>query len=103
MYIYRRERSRSLLVGLVIKSTTLPHRCSYIDRGRDCPLSPSYIISIENDNDEYMIAVVCHDHRDRMESRLKAMQSKSTIPQGKTKFQEIRMVVTDCINAAGDE
>jgi len=50
-----------------------------------------------------MIAVVCHDHRDRMESRLKAMQSKSTIPQGKTKFQEIRMVVTDCINAAGDE
>jgi hypothetical protein len=50
-----------------------------------------------------MIAVVCHDHRDVMESRLKAMQSKSTIPQGKTKFQEIRVVVTDCINAAGDE
>ncbi len=50
-----------------------------------------------------MIAVVCQDHKDRMDDRLQAMQRKNTIPQGKAKFQEIRMVATDCISGTNVE
>lgn len=92
-----------LLIELVINSMTLPQRCSYIHNGRDCLFSPSFIISIESNNDEYMIGVVCQDHRDRMEDRIKAMQRKNTVPQGKAKFQEIRTVATDCVSGTNIE
>ena len=49
-----------------------------------------------------MIAVVCQDHRDQMEMRLKAMQSARKIPQGNVKFQDIKLVVTDCIRDTDD-
>jgi hypothetical protein len=81
----------------------LPHRCSYIDNGSDCQLSPSYIVSVETDNGEYMIAVVCQDHRDEMSIRLKALQHKNTIPKGKTRFQEMTMIGTDCVRGPDDE
>jgi len=82
---------------------TLPRRCSYIDKGSDCYMSPSYIVSVETKNDEYMIAVVCEDHRDQTEARLKGLQSKNIIPQGNVKFQEIRVVVTNCVRGTTDE
>jgi len=52
--------------------------------------------------EEYMIAVVCKDHRDQMEKRLKALQSLRKIPQGKAKFEEIDLIVTDCIRDSTD-
>ena len=78
-------------------SMALPKTCSFRDRDVDCPLPPSYIISVVSNGEEYMIAVVCQDHRDQMEKSLKAMQSVAKIPQGKARFQEIKLVVTDCI------
>ncbi len=81
----------------------LPQRCSYVYNGIHCQFSPLYIVSIEGDgDDEYMITVVCEDHRAQMEVRLKALQHRNTIPQGKTKFQEIRMVGTDCVRGTAD-
>lgn len=76
-------------------SMALPKTCAFRDRGVDCPLPPSYIISVVSNGEEYMIAVVCQDHRDQMS--LKAIQSVAKIPQGKARFQEIKLVVTDCI------
>jgi hypothetical protein len=55
-----------------------------------------------NNSEEYMIAVVCQDHRDQMEKWLNVMQSVGKIPQGKAKFQEIKLVVTDCIHDTDD-
>jgi hypothetical protein len=78
-------------------SMALPKTCSFRDRDIDCTLPPSYIISVVSNGEEYMIAVVCQDHRDQMEKSLKAMQSVAKIPQGKARFQEIKLVVTDCI------
>jgi hypothetical protein len=49
-----------------------------------------------------MIAVVCQDHRDQMEKWLKATQSVRNIPQGKAKFQDINLIVTDCIRDNAD-
>jgi hypothetical protein len=54
----------------------------------DCPLPPSYIISVTDNEGEYMIAVVCKDHREQMEKWL-----VRKIPQGKAKFQEIHQIV----------
>jgi hypothetical protein len=48
-------------------SMTLPRRCSIREKHLDCLLPPSYIISVTYDEKEYMIAVVCKDHRDQME------------------------------------
>jgi hypothetical protein len=75
----------------------LPKTCSFRDKDDDCPLPPSYIVSVGDDIEEYMIAVVCQAHRDQMEKRLNALQSVRKIPQGKAKFQDIKLVVTDCI------
>ena len=80
----------------------LPKTCSFRDKDVDCPLPPSYIISVVNNREEYMIAVVCQDHRDQMEKWLNVMQSVGKIPQGKAKFQEIKLVVTDCIHDTDD-
>jgi hypothetical protein len=80
----------------------LPKTCSFRDNYIDCPLPPSYIISVVNNGEEYMIAVVCQDHRDKMEEWLKAMQSVGKIPQGNIKFDEIKLVVTDCIRDSND-
>jgi len=82
---------------------TLPRRCSFRDKHLDCPLPPSYIISVTDNEEEYMIAVVCKDHRDQMEKRLKALQSLKRIPQGKAKFQEIDLIVTDCIRQSDED
>jgi hypothetical protein len=83
-------------------SMALPKTCSFRDKHLDCPLSPSYIISVTDNGEEYMIAVVCQDHRDQMKKWLKAMQSLRKIPQGKAKFQDIKLVVTDCIRDTAD-
>ena len=80
----------------------LPKTCSFRDKDVDCPLPPSYLISVVNNGEEYMIAVVCQDHRDQMEKWLNVMQSVGKIPQGKAKFQEIKLVVTDCIRDTDD-
>ena len=80
----------------------LPKTCSFRDNYIDCPLPPSYIISVVNNGEEYMIAVVCQDHRDQMGKWLKAMQSVGKIPQGNTKFEQIKLVVTDCIRDSND-
>ena len=81
----------------------LPKTCSFRANDDDCPLPPSYIVSVGDDSEEYMIAVVCQDHRDQMEKRLKAMQSVGKIPQGKAKFQDIKLVITDCIRDTDDD
>jgi hypothetical protein len=92
-------------------SMTLPKRCSFRDKRDvlegsskhlDCPLPPSYIVSVTDNEEEYMIAVVCQDHRDQMEKWLKALQSLRKIPLGKTKFQDINLIVTDCIHDKTD-
>lgn len=80
----------------------LPKTCSFRDKDVDCPLPPSYIVSVGDNSEEYMIAVVCQDHKDQMEKRLKAMQSARKIPQGNAKFQDIKLVVTDCIRDTDD-
>ena len=65
----------------------LPETCSIKIDGRGCELPPSYVVSIEAKEGEYMIAVVCDDHKDGMEHRLGAMQQAGKVPAGKEIYE----------------
>ena len=75
----------------------LPKHCSTKVEGEECQLAPSYVISVKSHEGEYMLAVVCNDHKGALEARLVAMQEANRIPQGSIHFQHVKMVVTDCV------
>ena len=75
----------------------LPEHCSAKVEGEECQLPPSYVISVKSQDGEYMLAVVCDDHKSALEGRLAAMQEANRIPQGSIHFQHVKMVVTDCV------
>lgn len=88
-----------LLYCLAIKKDDvfLPEHCSARVEGEECQLAPSYIISVKSHEGEYMLAVVCNDHKSALETRLVAMQEANKIPQGSIHFQSVKAVVTDCV------
>jgi hypothetical protein len=81
----------------------LPQRCSLIVNGNTCELSPSFIVSINAKNDQYMIGVVCEDHMKQMKKRLEFMQSAGRVPNGSIQFQPIKIVSTDCIRGTDED
>jgi hypothetical protein len=67
-----------------------------------CQLPPSYVVSINTQNGEYMIGVVCKEHMGEIEKQLKTLQVSTKLPRGNIKFEPIKVVMTDCIKG-GDE
>jgi hypothetical protein len=82
----------------------LPEQCSVKVDGEPCHLAPEYIVSVKsNEGEEYMLAVVCHDHKNGIEARLVAMQEQNKIPQGQIHFQPVKTVVTDCVTGMNED
>jgi hypothetical protein len=81
----------------------LPEHCSAKADGEECQLAPSYIISVKSHEGEYMLAVVCTDHKCELETRLVAMQEANKIPPGSIDFQPIKAVTTDCITGIDED
>lgn len=81
----------------------LPEHCSAKVDGKGCQLAPSYVVSVKSHEGEYMLAVVCEDHRNGIEARLVAMQKESKIPQGRIHFQPVKAVVTDCVMGINED
>ena len=81
----------------------LPEHCSAKGEGEKCQLAPSYIISVKSHEGEYMLAVVCNDHKCALETRLVAMQEANKIPQGSIHFQPVKAVVTDCVTGIDED
>jgi len=75
----------------------LPEHCSAKVDGRECQLAPLYVVSVQSQEGEYMLAVVCDDHKSRLEARLVAMQKDGKLPLGGINFQPLKAVVTDCV------
>ena len=73
----------------------IPSHCTIKDNGRDCVNPPVYIISIQSDEGEYLVGVVCSKHRDVIDDLIK---KSDTLPNGVVKFEELRYVGTDCIS-----
>jgi hypothetical protein len=81
----------------------LPEHCSAKVDGQECQLPPSYVVSVKSHEGEYMLAVVCDDHKGGIQSRLVALQKENRIPQGKIHFQPVKAVVTDCVMGINDD
>lgn len=81
----------------------LPQRCSLIVSGDACQHSPSFIVSINAKNDQYMIGVVCKDHKKQMEKRLESLQAIGNVPKGVIQFQPIKIVSTNCIKGTDED
>lgn len=81
----------------------LPEHCSAKVDGEGCQLAPSHVVSVKSNEGEYMLAVVCDDHKGGIEARLVAMQKENRIPQGRIHFQPVKAVVTDCVMGINDD
>jgi hypothetical protein len=75
----------------------LPKQCSFKANFQHCKLPPSEVISILTKNGEYMIGVICDTHKNEIRKRIKTLQTRGLIPQGKINFQDITMVATSCM------
>jgi hypothetical protein len=83
---------------LSITYCLIPSYCTVKDNGKDCVNPPVYIISIQSEEGEYLIGVVCSMHRDVIDSLIRKKQDDSLIPNGIIKFEELKYVGTDCIS-----
>lgn len=81
----------------------MPEHCSAKVDGQECQLPPSYVVSVKSHEGEYMLAVVCDDHKSGIQFRLAALQKENRIPQGKIHFQPVKAVVTDCVMGINDD
>lgn len=81
----------------------LPETCSIKVDGRGCQLPPSYVVSVKSHEGEYMVAVVCDDHKDGLEHKLETMQKAGRVPAGKIHFQTVKAVVTDCVSGLEED
>jgi hypothetical protein len=86
-----------------IEDMLLPEHCSAKVEGEECQLAPSYVISVKSHEGEYMLGVVCDDHKSSLEMRLVAMQEANKIPQGSIHFQPVKAVVTDCVTGINED
>ena len=75
----------------------LPEKCSIKVDGSACQLAPTFVVSIDSDQGEYMMAVVCDDHKDILQGKLALMQRDAKIPAGRIKFESVKTVTTDCV------
>lgn len=81
----------------------LPERCSIKIDGQECQLAPSFVVSVAAQDGEYMLAVVCDEHRAAMEGRLREMQNANRVPHGRIVFQQVKMVTTDCVTGVNED
>lgn len=81
----------------------LPTRCSIKEKGRDCVNPPEFVISVSNDNEEFMVGVTCKKHKEHVSGKLNILQNENKIPKGTIKFSELKSVGTDCIKSDPDD
>jgi hypothetical protein len=81
----------------------LPESCSVKVDGVECKLPPTEVVSIQAKDGEYMVAVVCDDHRTGLEGRLRVLQKQGRVPEGKIHFQPVLPVVTDCVTGMEED
>jgi hypothetical protein len=81
----------------------LPESCSVKVDGNECRLPPSFVVSIKSHDGEYMVAVVCEQHKEGLQYKLASMQNEGKLPAGKIQFQTITAVVTDCVKGMEED
>ena len=81
----------------------MPDRCSVREKGKDCVNPPEFVISVEENDNEYMVGVSCNKHKERVSAKLVILQNEGKIPKGKIKFSELKAIGTDCVRSDPDD
>lgn len=81
---------------------TLPTKCSFSYRDTQCNLPPSYILSIIS-NEENLIGVSCIEHLELIKYKIEKLQENKSLPQGKLKVENIKLVSTNCIKGTKED
>lgn len=81
---------------------TLPKKCSFFTHNTQCDVPPSYILSVI-ENEEYLIGVSCLEHLEAIKSKIKKLQQTKSIPNGRLKIDNIKMVSTNCIKGSPED
>ena len=77
----------------------LPDRCSVVERKRQCVNPPEFVVSVMAGRDEYMVGVTCERHKLVVSGKIRTLQGKGRIHDGKISFSPLKIVGTDCIRA----
>ena len=80
----------------------LPKKCSFFNDAGQCDIPPSYIISVI-EKEEYLIGVSCLDHLEPIKSKIRKLQQTKSIPDGRLKIDNIKMVSTNCIKGSPED
>lgn len=80
----------------------LPTKCSFSYRNTRCNLPPSYILSIIS-NEQYLIGVSCIEHLELIKYKIEKLQAKKSLPNGKLKVENIKLVSTNCIKGSKED
>jgi len=81
---------------------TLPKKCSFFTQDTHCDIPPSYILSVI-ENEEYLIGVSCLEHLEAIKSKIKKLQQTKSIPNGRLKIDNIKIVSTNCIKGSPED
>ncbi len=76
---------------------TLPTKCSHQEKYFSCTLPPSYIISIQEGKDEFLVGVYCARHSRDIEVKLASILQRENIQGRHLKTEKLRFVSTECI------
>lgn len=68
-----------------------------------CVNPPEFVISVVTGQDEYMIGVICENHKNFVSGKLETLQKEGKLPQGTIKFEKLKAVGTDCIRSSPDD
>jgi hypothetical protein len=78
---------------------TLPRKCSFSKLDTQCDIPPSYILSVI-EKEEYLVGMSCLEHLEPIKYKIKKLQHIHSIPNGKIKIENIKMVSTNCIKGS---
>lgn len=81
----------------------MPEKCSIKVNGNSCDLPPAYVVSVASADGEYMLAVVCDEHREGLGHRLTVLQREGKVRAGTIRFDSVKTVVTDCVTGTNDD
>lgn len=75
----------------------LPDRCTASNGTTRCTQPPAFAVSILAESGQFLVGVVCGDHKEAISTKLLESQKAGLIPSGNLQFEPIRMVSTDCV------
>ena len=81
---------------------TLPRKCSFSKLDTQCDIPPSYILSVI-EKEEYLVGMSCMEHLEPIKYKIKKLQQNHSIPNGKLKIENIKMVSTNCIKGSQED